>query len=57
MASSSTLLSVARDIELKLLLDDGDEHIGAYGALDLRLHRLLAGAQEFLDPQVLVWSA
>ena len=57
MASSSTLLSLARDIELKLLLDDGDEHIGAYGAPDLRLHRLLAGAQEFLDPQVLVWSA
>ena len=46
---------VWRGIELmKLLLDDGDEPIGGYGAPDLRLHRVLAGAQEFLDSHVLL---
>ena len=39
---------------MKLLLDDGDEHVGGHGAPDLRLHRVLAGAQEFLDSQVLL---
>ena len=39
---------------MKLLLDDGNEHIGGYGAPDLRLHRVLARAQEFLDSQMLL---
>ena len=39
---------------MKLLLDDGNEHIGGYGAPDLRLHRVLARAQEFLDAQMLL---
>jgi hypothetical protein len=39
---------------MKLLLDDGDEHVGGDGAPDLRLHRVLAGAQETLDAQVLL---
>lgn len=39
---------------MKLLLDDGDEHVGGHGAPDLRLHRVLAGAQEALDAQVLL---
>jgi len=34
---------------LKLLLDDGDQHVGGHGAPDLRLHGVLAGAEEFLD--------
>ena len=39
---------------MKLLFDDCDEHVGADGALDLRLPRILAGAQELLDPQMLL---
>ena len=39
---------------MKLLLDDGDEHIGRDGAPDLRLDGVLAGAQEALDAQVLL---
>ena len=43
-----------RGIELRLLLDDGDEHVGGHGAPHLRLHRILAAAQEMLDAQVLL---
>ena len=39
---------------MKLLLDDGDQHVGGHGAPDLRLHRVLTGAQKFLDSQVLL---
>ena len=39
---------------VKLLLDDGDEHVGRYRAPDLRLHGVLAGAEEFLDSKVLL---
>ncbi len=39
---------------MKFLLDDSDEHVGGHGAPDLRLHRVLTGAQEFLDSQVLL---
>ena len=39
---------------MKLLLDDGDEHIGRDGAPDLCLHRVLARAQKTLDAQVLL---
>ena len=39
---------------MKFLLDDGNEHIGIHGAPDLRLDRVLAGAQELLDWQVLL---
>ena len=39
---------------MKLLLDDGDEHVGRHGAPDLRLDRILAGAEEFLDAQMLL---
>src|SRR5574343_722857 len=39
---------------MKLLLDDSDEHVGGHGAPDLRLHGVLAGAQESLDTQVLL---
>ena len=39
---------------MKLLLDDGNEHVGGYGAPNLRLHRVLARAQEFLDAQMLL---
>ncbi len=39
---------------MKLLLDDGDQHVGGYGTPDLRLHGVLAGAQESLDAQVLL---
>jgi len=39
---------------MQLLFDNGDEHVGGDGAPDLRLHRVLAGAQETLDAQVLL---
>ena len=39
---------------MKLLFDDGDQHVGGHGAPDLRLYRVLAGAQESLDAQVLL---
>ena len=38
---------------MKLLFDDGDQHVGHYSAPDLGLHRVLAGAQKALDAQVL----
>ena len=38
---------------MKLLLDDGNEHIGRHSAPDLRLDCVLAGAQKALDAQVL----
>ncbi len=39
---------------MKLLLDDGNEHVGDDSAPDLRLHRVLAGAQETPDVNVLL---
>ena len=39
---------------MKLVFDDGDQHVGGHGARDLRLHRGLAGAPELLDVQVLL---
>ena len=39
---------------MKLLLNDGDEHVGGHGAPDLRLHSVLARAQKTLDAQVLL---
>ena len=39
---------------MKLLLDDGNEHVGRHGAPDLRLDCVLAGAQKTLDAQVLL---
>ena len=39
---------------MKLLFDDGDQYIGGHGAPDLRLHRILAGTQKFLDAQMLL---
>ena len=40
---------------MKLLLDDGDEHIGGHGAPDLRLHGVLAGAQQLLGARILLY--
>ena len=48
------ICSKERGIELKLLLDDGDGHIGRHGAPNLRLYRVLARAEEFLDVQMLL---
>lgn len=39
---------------MTLLLDDGNEYVGRHGALDLRLHGVLASAQNFFDPQMLL---
>ena len=39
---------------MKLLLDDGNEHVGGHGAPDLRLHGVLARAKKSLDAQVLL---
>ena len=37
---------------MKLLFDDGNQHIDGHGAPDLRLHRILAGSQKTLDAQM-----
>lgn len=37
----------------RALLDDGDQHVGGDRDPDLRLHRVLAGAEECLDAQML----
>ena len=39
---------------MQALLDDGNQHVCAYGDPDLRLHGVLACAQECLDAQVLL---
>ena len=39
---------------MKLLFNDGNQHVGGHGAPDLRLHRVLARSQETLDTQVLL---
>ena len=39
---------------MKLLLDDGDGHVGGDGTPDLSLDRVLAGAEEALDAQMLL---
>ena len=39
---------------MQLLFDNSDEHVGGHGTPDLRLHRVLAGAQETLDAQMLL---
>jgi len=39
---------------VKLLLDDGNEHVGGHGAPDLRLHGVLSRAKKSLDAQVLL---
>ena len=39
---------------MQTLLRDGDQHVGGYGDPDLRLHRVLAGAEEHLDAQMLL---
>ena len=39
---------------MKLLFDDGDQHIGGHGAPDLRLHGILARTQKALDAQIIV---
>jgi hypothetical protein len=41
-------------LELQLLFDDGDQHIGTHCAPDLGLHSILACAQKVLDAQVLL---
>ena len=38
---------------MKFLFDDGNQHVGRHGATDLRLHGVLAVAEELLDSQVL----
>ena len=40
--------------QLRALLDDGDQHVGRHRDPDLRLDRVLAGAEERLDAQVLL---
>ena len=39
---------------MKFFFDDGNQHIGRYGAPNLRLHRVLASSQKSLDAQVLL---
>ena len=41
-------------VDVQLLLNDGDEHVNADGDPDLGLHRVLGGAEERLDPRVLL---
>ena len=39
---------------MKLLFDDGDQHIGGHGAPDWRLHGVLTRPQKALDAQMLL---
>ena len=39
---------------MQTLLDDGNQHVGADRNPNLRLHRVLAGAQKRLDAKVLL---
>jgi hypothetical protein len=39
---------------LEFFPDDGDEHVGGHGAPYLRLHGVLAVAEEMLDAQMLL---
>ena len=38
----------------RAFFDDGDQHVGRHGDPYLRLHCVLAGAEEGLDAQVLL---
>ena len=41
-------------LKMQTFLCNGDQHIGAHGNPDLRLHGVLAGAQKRLDAQMLL---
>ena len=41
-------------LKMQTFLCNGDQHIGAHGNPDLRLHGVLAGTQKCLDTQVLL---
>ena len=43
-----------RHLELQPFSDDRHEHVGAHGDPDLALDGILRGAEERLDPQVLL---
>jgi hypothetical protein len=38
----------------KLFADDGDQHVNADGNPDLRLDRVVTGAEKVFDPQILL---
>ena len=40
--------------KMQTFLRNGDQQVGRYGNPDLRLHRVLAGAKEHLDAQMLL---
>lgn len=46
--------SVERGVEVETLLDDGDEDVDRDCNPDLRLHRVLRGAIESFDAQMLL---
>jgi hypothetical protein len=41
-------------IQMQSFLGNGDQDVGGYGNPDLRLHRVLAGAQKAFDAQMLL---
>ena len=41
-------------IQMQTFLGNGDQHVGEYGNPNLRLHRVLAGAKEHIDAQMLL---
>ena len=41
-------------VKMQPLLSNGDQHVGGYGNPNLRFHRVLAGAKEHLDAQMLL---
>ena len=43
-----------RNVEFELLFDDRDQHVDRHGNPDLALDRVLGGAEETLDAQVLL---
>ena len=39
---------------MKLLFDNGNQHVSGEGASDLRIHRIFADVDETLDAQILL---
>ena len=51
---TKSVASVERGFQLQLLFDNSNQNVGSDGAPHLHLYRVLAGAQKFLDTQMLL---
>jgi hypothetical protein len=55
-AAMRAVLYIEAQLQMQFLLDDGDQRVGCHDAPNLRLDRVLAGAQKTLYAQVLLDS-